>query len=129
MHRLIVMTKGGAPRQVDLQAGHTRIGRDTRNAVVLDSAKVSRRHADIETTGNAAVLLDLGSSNGTRVNGRTVRRQMLQNGDLIALGDVQLRFLADGSGRTDVATLSLTVDSRAGSLERATFARILTPGR
>ena len=123
MHRLIVMTKGGAPRQVDLQAGHTRIGRDTRTAGVLDSAKVSRRHADIETTGNAAVLLDLGSSNGTRVNGRTVRRQMLQNGDLISLGDVQLRFLADGSGRTDAATLSLAVDSRSGSLERATFAR------
>lgn len=129
MHRLIVMMKGGTPRQVNLQAGHTRIGRDTHNAVVLDSAKVSRRHADIEATGNAAVLIDLVSSNGTRVNGRRVRRQMLQNGDLISLGDVQLRFLADGNGRTDAATLSLAVDSCAGSLERVTFARILTPGR
>ncbi|WP_219212446.1 FHA domain-containing protein [Variovorax boronicumulans] len=129
MHRLIVMTKSGTPRLIALQAGRTRIGRDANNAVVLDSVKVSRSHAEIDATRGAAVLVDLGSSNGTRVNGRKVRWQALKHRDLIALGDVELRFLADGSGRTDMATLSLAVDSRTGSLERAAFARVLTPGR
>lgn len=129
MHRLIVMTKSGTPRLITLQAGRTRIGRDANNAVVLDSVKVSRSHAEIDATRGAAVLVDLGSSNGTRVNGRKVRWQALKHRDLIALGDVELRFLADGSGRTDMATLSLAVDSRTGSLERAAFARVLTPGR
>lgn len=129
MHRLIVMTKSGTPRLITLQAGRTRIGRDANNAVVLDSVKVSRSHAEIDATRGAAVLVDLGSSNGTRVNGRKVRWQALKHRDLIALGYVELRFLADGSGRTDMATLSLAVDSRTGSLERAAFARVLTPGR
>ena len=129
MHRLIVMTKSGTPRLITLQAGRTRIGRDANNAVVLDSVKVSRSHAEIDATRGAAVLVDLGSSNGTRVNGRKVRWQALKHRDLIALGDVELRFLADGSGRTDMATLSLAVDSRNGSIERAAFARVLTPGR
>lgn len=129
MHRLIVMTKSGTPRLITLQAGRTRIGRDANNVVVLDSVKVSRSHAEIDATRGAAVLVDLGSSNGTRVNGRKVRWQALKHRDLIALGDVELRFLADGSGRTDMATLSLAVDSRTGSLERAAFARVLTPGR
>lgn len=129
MHRLIVMTKSGTPRLITLLAGRTRIGRDANNAVVLDSVKVSRSHAEIDATRGAAVLVDLSSSNGTRVNGRKVRWQALKHRDLIALGDVELRFLADGSGRTDMATLSLAVDSRTGSLERAAFARVLTPGR
>lgn len=129
MHRLIVMTKSGTPRLITLQAGRMRIGRDANNAVVLDSVKVSRSHAEIDATRGAAVIVDLGSSNGTRVNGRKVRWQALKHRDLIALGDVELRFLADGDGRTDMATLSLAVDSRVGGLERAALALGPTPGR
>lgn len=129
MHKLIVMTKGGIPKQITLQAGRTRIGRHANNTVVLDSVKVSRSHAEIDATQGAAVLVDLGSSNGTRVNGCKVRWQVLKHRDLIALGDVALRFLVEGGSRTDMATLSLSIDRHRGSLERAALARVSTPGR
>jgi hypothetical protein len=68
------------------------IGRDKDAEVKILSNSVSRKHARIDATGKEAVLIDLGSANGTQVNGTSVSRHPLREGDQIKMGKVVLRF-------------------------------------
>ena len=72
--------------------GRVRIGRGTENQIVLDDSRVSRSHAEILLRGNEWYLRDLGSTNGTYVNGYAVRERSLESGDRISLGGVELVF-------------------------------------
>ena len=82
----------------------TRIGRGLSCDVHLDDASVSRRHARIVERNGRAVLLDDRSVNGTHVNGRRVEAAILADGDEIALGRVQLRFVEVADERDQRAT-------------------------
>ena len=55
---------------------------------------MSRKHAEIRPSGDGYVVVDLGSTNGTRVNGATVGERQLGDGDVIAVGTTRLRFEA-----------------------------------
>jgi hypothetical protein len=68
------------------------IGRLPECAVVLSDPNVSRRHAEVRRVGDAVVVSDLGSTNGTRVNGIPVREQHLASGDEITVGSTTLVF-------------------------------------
>jgi hypothetical protein len=68
------------------------IGRDPANTIVLDDPTVSRRHARVELTDEGIVLTDLGSSNGTFVNGARIERAVLKPGDEIVLGASAFRL-------------------------------------
>ncbi len=70
------------------------IGRAADNTVVIASPRASRHHAHIRREGASFVLYDLGSANGTLVNGQRVQRAVLQPGDLIDIGDEVFRFEA-----------------------------------
>jgi len=71
------------------------IGRETDNDLRLPVAGVSRYHAKAVEQDGAWRIVDLGSSNGIKVNGLRTREQVLADGDLIHLGPVVLRFRAD----------------------------------
>jgi pSer/pThr/pTyr-binding forkhead associated (FHA) protein len=60
--------------------------------VVVTDPNASRRHAEIRRAGNDVVLVDLNSTNGTRVNGANVRERKLSDGDEIVIGTTVLRF-------------------------------------
>ena len=68
------------------------LGRDRDADVKLLSTSVSRRQARIDATGSTPVLIDLGSANGTKVNGGQVDRHPLQEGDRIKMGKVVLVY-------------------------------------
>lgn len=68
------------------------IGRSRRCDVVLTDPNVSREHAEVRLTGSQAVLRDLGSTNGTRVNRRAVTQAVLQPGDRVEVGGTELLF-------------------------------------
>jgi hypothetical protein len=91
-------------RMLPLSAGENLIGRDKAAAVCLDAASVSRHHARILVEGPHARLEDLGSKNGTRLNGEQVKgTRELRDGDAVRLGQVQLLFRSlpfDGSTAT-----------------------------
>src|SRR5258708_2828982 len=71
--------------------------------IVLYDAGVSRKHARIFFEGDAHFVEDLGSSNGTKVNGEGVSRQQLMDGDAITLGPVVFKFAAmAGAGESTV---------------------------
>ena len=68
------------------------MGRLPECTVVLGDPNVSRRHAEIRHVGDAVVVTDLGSTNGTKVNGIPVREQHLASGDEITVGSTTLVF-------------------------------------
>jgi Protein of unknown function (DUF3662)/FHA domain len=81
-------------RQGDYQIADpvTVIGRSRRCDIVLTDPNVSRQHAEIRRQDNGFMLLDLGSTNGTRVNRRDVKQVVLQHGDRIELGTTEFLF-------------------------------------
>jgi hypothetical protein len=84
-----VMRSGPAVGNVyPLEAQEISIGRDNTNIVAINDAEVSRRHARMELRGSAYVIQDLGSTNGTFVNGiRISGMQVLNPGDTVAFGE------------------------------------------
>jgi len=70
------------------------IGRGTDAAVRVTDSSVSRRHAEVRPAGAGWAIVDLGSTNGTRVNGMPVTERTLDDGDVIGVGDATLRFEA-----------------------------------
>jgi hypothetical protein len=77
-------------RRLPLTSEVVAIGRSSACDVVLDDPNVSRRHAELRLGGATPVVVDLGSTNGTSVNGRRVREQALAFGDRIVLGSTTL---------------------------------------
>ena len=75
------------------------IGRATDVEVVLADPLVSRRHARLSSRGGRLVLADLGSTNGTRVNGERVREAVVGPGDRIEIGATRLEIVAAGTPR------------------------------
>lgn len=87
------LTHGG--RSFPLVAGENVVGRDPRCAVWVDASGVSRRHALIVVSAGGATIEDLGSSNGTFVEGERVSgRRRLADGEVIELGAARLDFHA-----------------------------------
>ena len=68
------------------------IGRDPQNDVVLDDRRVSRKHAEIRLRLGRYTLYDLQSTNGTYVNGRRVAEKVLENGDKVSIGGLEIVF-------------------------------------
>jgi FHA domain/FhaA, N-terminal domain len=84
---------GRAPRRVALAGGPSTIGRASSCEITLADAHASRAHARLEVRGGVVVLTDLGSTNGTLVNGHRVREVALGVGDRIEIGRTVLRVV------------------------------------
>jgi Protein of unknown function (DUF3662)/FHA domain len=81
-------------RRVQLGDEPAVIGRLPDCAVTLADSQVSRRHAEVRPAGTGFAVADLGSMNGTTVNGVAVREQALEDGDEIGVGSTTIRFEA-----------------------------------
>jgi hypothetical protein len=86
----------GDGRTYPLQMGSTVIGRGDQATLRLPDVGISRRHARLDFDGAQVVLTDLGSTNGTMVNGQRVSAVALNPGDMIQLGTTTLTFRVDG---------------------------------
>lgn len=84
----------------------TRIGRQLDNDVVLHEEYVSRLHAEIRLEDGKYVLYDQQSTGGTFVNSRKIERCVLNSGDLISVGSVQIMFVNNNPRLTGKATLT-----------------------
>ncbi|HEX3907155.1 MAG TPA: DUF3662 and FHA domain-containing protein [Mycobacteriales bacterium] len=93
--RLIVAAAGSAESSYPLRDAVTVIGRANESDLRLEDPGVSRRHAEIRVSGSEAEIVDLGSTNGIRVNGRSVPSARLLDGDRVDLGSTSLVFRRD----------------------------------
>jgi pSer/pThr/pTyr-binding forkhead associated (FHA) protein len=92
--RYLAIEDGGEVVVIAVGEGSLRLGRGIASDVVVEDRSVSRRHAVVTRTGEEVVLWDDRSLNGVRVNGERVAQAVLQHGDAIAMGEVQMRFVA-----------------------------------
>ena len=118
----------GAEHELELQ-GELIVGRSSTCDLVLDDAKASRQHARLRVDGSSAFVEDLGSRNGTFVNGERVASADLSPGDEIRIGDTRLRLrgavVADGIEETIVSAEGTVVLETQVRDPEAT--RVLTP--
>ncbi|MDM0120700.1 FHA domain-containing protein [Variovorax arabinosiphilus] len=129
MPRLIILSKAGTPRQINLAEGRTTIGRTDRNTLVLDSPLVSRAHAAIDVVGTSVTVTDLRSSNGTLVNGRKIGVHPLKNREVLEIGDVQLRFLSVVEAARDAEPLRLAPRTDFSPFDETAYPRTIFPRR
>jgi FhaA, N-terminal domain/FHA domain len=84
--------EGGAERAIPIDKELLTIGRLSDSDIVVTDTGASRRHAQIRTVGGVSTLTDLGSTNGTKVNGRDVQSAELADGDRITVGATQIEY-------------------------------------
>jgi hypothetical protein len=96
---LEVREPGRLSRHVEV-TGPMRIGRATDSELPLKDPRVSRMHARVHARDGHLVLTDLGSTNGTRVNGQRIREVVLGEGDVISIGETELVVGARGHGQS-----------------------------
>jgi hypothetical protein len=87
-----VLLVDGTTRHFELRQGSNLIGRGSDADLQLLDQGVSRRHVDVQFDGSFATVYDLGSTNGTSVNGHEVKSQLLRHGDVIRLGHTRLVY-------------------------------------
>lgn len=113
MPKMIVSIDGVVIKEVQLTKDRTTLGRRPYNDIVIDNLAVSGEHAVVQMAGSEVFLEDLNSTNGTYVNGKAVKKQLLQNNDTIEIGKYRIRFQSDQVGAGYDKTMVMKVGAAA----------------
>lgn len=108
MPKMIVSIDGVVIKEVQLLKERTTVGRRPYNDVVIDNLAISGEHAVLHMVGDDVEIEDLGSTNGTHVNGKAAKRQLLRNGDTVEVGKYKIRFLSDAEAENFERTMVFT---------------------
>jgi pSer/pThr/pTyr-binding forkhead associated (FHA) protein len=119
--KLVLLQEDGPEQEFELGKAEISLGRATTNDIVLGDGRVSRNHARLEFRAAGCQVIDLGSANGTRVNGLRVDRAELEPGDILILGNSQLRYEA----AQVYEEVGLTMIDTASDLDRAIDQEVL----
>lgn len=87
-----MLVDNGPAEEFVLRPGITSIGRSPKAEIQLSQFAVSRRHANVVFTNEGYRIIDLGSDNGTYVNGERIKERLLADGDIIQVGTQRLMF-------------------------------------
>ena len=128
MPNLYVVTNDGQIFNFPISKDTVRIGRSNDNDLILADNTVSRYHTEIQKKKNDYIVADLGSYNGTRLNGKSIQKVFLKHGDKIQIGSSKLTFLINENSpdqAEDSVVLTVEKDSavdrqivRSSPLER-----------
>ncbi|HKE94543.1 MAG TPA: AAA family ATPase [Povalibacter sp.] len=102
--RIMVGFNGATIAERELTVGRFIIGRTTDNDLQIDSKYISRHHAQIITTAQTCVLEDLNSTNGIHVRSKRVRRRILNDGDVVQIGQHEIMYFDERLARTRALT-------------------------
>ncbi|HXC75752.1 MAG TPA: FHA domain-containing protein, partial [Candidatus Acidoferrum sp.] len=97
MAKLVLSMDGLVLKEIALGKERVTIGRKPHNDVQIDNLAVSGEHAVVVTILSDSFLEDLGSTNGTLVNGLPIKKHFLQNNDVVELGKYRLKYVSDGA--------------------------------
>jgi hypothetical protein len=89
--RMLLATPGGT-HVIPLESTQLTIGRGLNNDIILEDTRVSRHHAQLRYRARRFWIADVGSTNGTYVNGEQVAEQALRDGDVVSLGGLEMTF-------------------------------------
>lgn len=111
MPKMIVSIDGVVIKEVQLTKDRTSLGRRPYNDIVIDNLAVSGEHAVLQMSGTEVHIEDLNSTNGTYVNGKAVKKQLLQNSDSVEIGKYKIKYVNEASD----AGFEKTMMIKAGS--------------
>jgi pSer/pThr/pTyr-binding forkhead associated (FHA) protein len=98
MGKLVVSLDGVVIKEVQLTKDKTTLGRRPYNDIVIDNLAVSGEHAVLQMLGVDVFIEDLNSTNGTYINGKAIKKQLLVHSDTVEIGKYKIKFLvADGT--------------------------------
>jgi pSer/pThr/pTyr-binding forkhead associated (FHA) protein len=97
MPKMIVSIDGVVIKEVQLTKDRTSLGRRPYNDIVIDNLAVSGEHAVLQLSGSEVYLEDLNSTNGTYVNGKAVKKQLLQNNDTVEIGKYKIKYVNEAA--------------------------------
>ena len=134
MAKIIVTLDDNLIKVVPLSKERMTLGRRPYNDIVVDNLAVSGEHAALQAIGNEFYIEDLNSTNGTYINGKKIKRQILQAGDVIEIGKYAIKYARDvvdaktiksaaGSDETAAAENGLT-DEKLNLFEQTRFAEV-----
>jgi predicted component of type VI protein secretion system len=109
MAKLILSMDGLVLKEIPLAKERTTIGRRATNDIQIDNLAMSGEHAVIVQILNDCFLEDLGSTNGTMVNGQPVKKHFLQHNDVIELGKYRLKYFNEQTGAPATAEFEKTM--------------------
>ncbi|RYX80356.1 FHA domain-containing protein [bacterium] len=142
MGKLVVSLDGVVIKEVQITKDKTSLGRRPYNDIVIDNLAVSGEHAVMQLVGTDVFIEDLNSTNGTYINGKAVKKQLLQHNDTVEIGKYKIKFLAEegndyektmimrpGSGGfSSMGTSSPSTLSPVTAAERAAQGPLTAPG-
>jgi pSer/pThr/pTyr-binding forkhead associated (FHA) protein len=98
MGKLVVSLDGVVIKEVQITKDKTTLGRRPYNDIVIDNLAVSGEHAVLQMVGADVFIEDLNSTNGTYINGKAIKKQLLAHNDTVEIGKYKIKFLVeDGS--------------------------------
>jgi pSer/pThr/pTyr-binding forkhead associated (FHA) protein len=109
MAKLILSVDGQVLKEFTLSKERTLIGRKPHNDIQIDNLAVSGEHAAIITILNDSFIEDLGSTNGTMVNGKPIKKHFLQNNDVVEIGKHKLKYFNDAPAQASAADFEKTM--------------------
>ena len=92
MAKLVILNQGMTGRTFELNADRTTVGRVEDNTFQIGDPSVSSRHAEILLRGTDIVIKDLNSTNGTFINGEKISETVLQPGQVLRFGQVEMKI-------------------------------------
>ena len=114
MGKLVVSLDNVVIKEFQITKERTTLGRRPYNDIVIDNLAVSGEHAVLTSAGSDVFIEDLNSTNGTYINGKAVKKQLLSNNDVVEVGKYRIKFLAD-----DAEDYEKTMILRPGAFGRA----------
>ena len=124
----LLIEEGGRVRRIKLESLPAVVGRDEACEVVLADPAASRRHLRLEAASLGLAAVDLGSSNGTMMDGARIKKVLLRRGAELRIGDAKITYLGGGAD----AAAPAGEDDALAALKRAAAARSVAesePGR
>ena len=98
MGKLVVSLDGVVIKEVQITKDKTTLGRRPYNDIVIDNLAVSGEHAVLQMVGADVFIEDLNSTNGTYINGKAIKKQLLTHNDTVEIGKYKIKFLVDEGG-------------------------------
>jgi len=98
MGKLVVSLDGVVIKEVQITKDKTTLGRRPYNDIVIDNLAVSGEHAVLQMVGQDVFIEDLNSTNGTYINGKAVKKQLLAHNDTVEIGKYKIKYLVEEGG-------------------------------
>lgn len=114
MAKLVLLSAGMTGRTHDLKADKTTIGRVEDNTFQIAEPSVSSHHCEVLLRGNDVVIKDLGSTNGTFINGEKISESPIKPGQILRLGQVEMRLETDAPPPSSKKPLDQTMVMQRG---------------